>query len=130
MTTENNDEANWVTVETCVRNNIAVEVRRKDNYVMGNPPLYSLRVGRARIADDGTVWISPHMSVYDLHVACELIDEVGERYRALRTNLQLTQRVVERKNSPRMGMSRDGQLESVPRKTHGGRVYRHDTGED
>jgi len=102
------EDPDWVTVETLVRGTIAAEIRCKDNYVSGHPPLYSLRVGRARITPEATVWISPHMSIYDLHVACELIDELGEKYRGLRLQ-QSGRRVVDKK---RLTVSRDGVLEA------------------
>lgn len=105
------EDSDWSTVETCVRGTIAVEVRRKDNYVSGNPPLYSLRVGKARIANNATVYISPHMSVYDLEIAMDLMEELGSKYRVMRSQ-QSNRRVVEQKRTPRMSLSRDGALET------------------
>lgn len=139
MTTQNErerdpaEDSDWVTVETRVSGAIAVEVRRKDNYVTNNPPLYSLRVGRARLAAEGTMWISPHMSIYDLHVACELIEELGEKYRGLR--LQQSNRRVIEKRTPRLGLSRDGVLEarpSQPQRVTNNRYYagNRDEGDD
>lgn len=110
-----NEESGWSTVETLVIGTIAAEVRSKDNYVPGHPPLYSLRVGRARIAEDGTVWISPHMSIYDLHVACELVEKLGLKYRDLR-GAQSSRLTVEQRRSPRsprMQLTRDGTIDSI-----------------
>jgi len=104
------DDANWATVEKLVRSDIVAEVRCKNNYTAGHPPLYSVRVGRARFAENGELVISPHMSIYDLPIASELLLELGEKYRDLRAQQQ-GRRVVEAKRSTRMGMSKDGMLE-------------------
>lgn len=119
---EASDDSGWSTVETVVRGDIVAEVRCKNNYTVGHPPLYSVRVGRARLAGNAgsaSVWISPHISIYDLPVAEKLMHELGEKYRNLRDE-QTRQTRVETKRSapttttPRMGMSRDGALEVVP----------------
>lgn len=124
------EDSEWKSVEKVVRGQIAAEVRCKENHTSGNPPLYSLRIGRVRIAPDTSVWISPHMSVYDLHIACELIDELGEKYRGLRQT-QTGRRVVEQKRStPRMSLSRDGTLEPARTLGPGVRRFYNDEGED
>lgn len=92
------EEAGWTTVETCVRGKIAVEVRQRTNHDIHSPPLYSVRIGRARMAPDATVWISPHMSIYDLRTAEELLVEIGEKYRLLRADAQPL-RVVEHRRA-------------------------------
>lgn len=103
---ESPDESDWTTVETVVRGSIAAEVRSRNNYNSGHPPLYSLRVGRARIAPDASVWISPHMSIYDLEHAVELIDELGEKYRGIRLS-QTGRRIVEHRRPTKTSTSRD-----------------------
>lgn len=105
------DDAGWTTVEKLVRGDIVAEVRCKNNYTVGHPPLYSVRVGRARLAEDTTVWISPHMSIYDLPIAEKLLHELGEKYRNLREEQTRQTRVETKRSTPRMGMSKDGTLE-------------------
>lgn len=111
---ESADDANWSTVETLVRDDIAAEVRCKNNYLAGHPPLYSVRVGRARVAENGSVWISPHISIYDLPIAEKLLLELGEKYRSLRSEQAGRKQVVEHKRSTRMSLSRDGELNLSP----------------
>lgn len=109
MNEPQSDDSEWVTVETRVRGKIAVEVRRKDNHNAGQPPLYSIRVGRHRVQENAEVWINPHMSIYDTDDVLHLIAAVSAEYRALRLEQQ-GRRVVDHRRGARMGMSKNGEL--------------------
>lgn len=122
------DDSGWSTVETIVRGDIVAEVRSKNNYTVGHPPLYSVRVGRARLAENATVWISPHISIYDLPVAEKLLHELGEKYRGLRDEQTRQTRVETKRSAPattttRLGMSKDGTLEVTQTRSPGRHAY-------
>ena len=85
----------WVEVETVVRGRIMAKVSARRGHRDGKM-LYSLRVGTAQLLDDGTTRISSHMSIYDLEDAADLLDELGEKYQALREDKGPRRTIVSR----------------------------------
>jgi hypothetical protein len=73
----------WEEVETQVRGRVMVKVSSRIGE-RDNTTLYSMRVGTAQMLDDGTTRVSAHMSIYDVPVAIELLQELSTKYQAAR----------------------------------------------